>query len=71
MSIQFRSYGRPLQQTYAPEKRDSNGQITPGAWRQEGEPTSSCLPLGRQGSNNQTKIHDSLKDYFMEEGSGD
>lgn len=51
--------------------RDVNGLVSNGAWRNEQQPDGNMLslqPINRNPSNDAKKIHQILKNYFIEEG---
>lgn len=66
------------QKTYCPARfvdREVNGERINGEWRDESPPVNAFLPLGPQGSNNQTGsqsyTREKLAQFFMNEGAVD
>lgn len=63
------------QKTYCPPlfvDREVNGENINGEWRNESAPVNAFMPIGPQGSNNQTGsqsyVREKLAQFFMNEG---
>lgn len=68
----------PHQRVYCPPgfvDSEVNGVLVEGMWRRESVPVKTFLPIGSQGSNNQTgsqsSVREKLSQFFMTDGAVD